>query len=91
MEKECGWEGKTSSAEKHICYILLGSRTIMYPDVVAGIDHPLPSQLRETAGAGKNGGSVLKTGTGILGIRWPDCTAKRHCVKRVLPINEEEG
>lgn len=86
MEKECGWEGKTSFAEKHICYIFLGSGTMMYADVVAGIDHPPPSQLRETPGAGtkkKKRGSVLKTGTGILGIRWPDCTVKCHHPKCV--------
>lgn len=53
MEMDCGWEGKTSFAEKHVCYILLGSGTMMYPDVVARVDHPLLSQLRETPGAGK--------------------------------------
>lgn len=35
--------GKTSFAEKHVYYVLLGSRTMMYPDVVAGVNHPPPS------------------------------------------------
>lgn len=91
MEMDCGWEGKTSFAEKHVCYILLGSGTMMYPDVVARVDHPLLSQLRETPGAGKKGGLVLKTGTGILGIRWPDCTAKCHRLQCVSSYKYKGG
>jgi len=40
MEKERGWECKMSFAEKHVCYILLGSGMMMFPDVTAGIEHP---------------------------------------------------
>lgn len=43
MEKERGWECKMSFAEKHVCYILLGSGMMMFPDVAAGIEHPWTS------------------------------------------------
>lgn len=56
---------------------------MMCPDVEAVVDHPLPSQLREPPEAGKRGGSVLRTGTGILGIGCPDYIVKCHCPRHV--------